>query len=560
MPLTDDEVKFQIDRNEELKSVRALYEPLWEEIAEYEFPRRIGIGYKPTPGAKQTSKQYDSTAEMSLHDLGATMHGTLTPSSSIWSSFKLRDYKLNQLKEVMDWVEVCANVMSVARHQSNFSSEVHEAFLDLPGFGQGCLFVEEKPIVYPGFNGLQYKSIQNSEYCTSENAEGRVDTLFREFELSARAAVKKWGEENLGEKITKTYKKKPDEKFKFLHCVYPKELNFDREKNGKPWVSYYISVDDKKLIAEGGYWEFPFIVPRWSKATGEDYGRGRGHVALPDVKTLNKAKEYGLKGWAKDLDPPSFERDGGVIGSLKLYPGGRNIARDKDSIWFYDRKANYDKSQIKEDALRQSIRQCFYSDQLNLPEKSDMREMEVAVRYELMQRVLGPALGRFESEGLTPLIEREFGIMMRATSGKYPVLPPPPPIMAKMGIREIDIEYEGPLAKAQRLAEMVRMQRVFVFAGQIAQAYPEVFDNFDGDEAVRHSAEIEGAPSKILRSVEERNAIRVQRQKVQAAEQEKQNLERLAAGIKDVAPAGKMLMDAMGGQGGGEGKTQQATS
>jgi len=552
MSLTTEEVKFHIDRNNELKDIRRVYEPLWEEIAEYIFPRRTGIGYKPSPGLKQTSKQYDSTAELGLNDLAASMHGTLTPTSMVWSSFKLRDNRLNQVKEIMDWLEICANSMTTARNQSNFRSEIHEVYLDLSGFGQGCIFIEEKPIYYPGFNGLQYKSLTNSEYCTSENAEGKVDTVYREFELTAAAAIRKFGKENLGKKITDTADKKPFDKFKFLHCVYPKEMEFTPLK-GKPFVSYYIGLDDQNLIASSAYWEFPFIVPRWSKASGEDYGRGRGHIALPDVKTLNKAKEFGLKAWAKDLDPPTFERDGGVIGSLKMYPGGRNIARDKDSIWMLDHKIRYDVSQIKEEALRQSIRQVFFSDQLNLPEKSEMREMEVAVRYELMQRILGPALGRFEGEGLNPLIEREFGIMMRATSGKYPVLPPPPLILARMGINEIDIEYEGPLAKSQRHHEMTRMQKVIAFASQIGQVYPDVYDNFDRDEVIRIAAEVEGMPSRAMNSIEEIQVIRDQRAKLQAEEKKKQDMERLAAGLKDAAPMGKLLMEQMGEQGAAEG-------
>jgi hypothetical protein len=543
--LTEEEIKYHIDRNEELKTVRMLYSPLWEEIAEYIFPRRIGITYKPTPGAKQTSKQYDSTAEMALNDLASSMNGTLTPSSTIWSSFKFRDGRLNKMKEVMDWKEACAQAMTLARNQSNFKSEIHEAYLDLPGFGEGCIFVEEKPIYYPGFNGLLYRSLPNSEYCTSENAEGKVDTLYREFELTAIAAVRKFGEDKVGDKIKEIYEKKPFEKFKFLHCTYPTEKEFEH-KEKRPYVSYYFGLDDQNLISSGGFWEFPFIVPRWSKSSGEDYGRGRGHIALPDVKTLNKAKELGLKAWAKDLDPPTFERDGGIIGSLKLYAGGRTIARDKESIWTLDHNAKYDVSQIKEDALRHSIRQVFFSDQLNLPEKSEMREMEVAVRYELMQRILGPSLGRFEGEGLNPLIEREFGILMRATSGKYPVLPPPPPILSRMGINEIDIEYEGPLAQAQRQSETVRIQKVFNVAAQIGQVYPEVFDNYDGDETARLVAEIEGMPSELMNSIEERSAIREQRAKAQAIENQKQDMERLAAGLKDVAPVGKVLMGGTG--------------
>jgi hypothetical protein len=89
---------------------------------------------------------------------------------------------------------------------------------------------------------------------------------------------------------------------------------------------------------------------------------------------------------------------------------------------------------------------------------------------------------------------------------------------------------------------------VIGLVGQIGQVYTDVFDNFNGDEIARHTAEVEGMPSKTMRSVEERDAIREERAKAQAEEKKKQDLERLAAGIKDVAPAGKMLMEQMGGQ------------
>jgi hypothetical protein len=238
---------------------------------------------------------------------------------------------------------------------------------------------------------------------------------------------------------------------------------------------------------------------------------------------------------------------------MKSWPGGRTIARDKDSIWTLDRHYDPAKNKIDEETLRHSIKSIFFADQLQLPEKSDMREMEVSVRYELMQRILGPTLGRFEGEGLNPLIEREFGIMMRATSGRYPVLPLPPPIMAKMGVRDIDIEYEGPMARAQRRQEMSGMQGMIVLGSQMAQGFgPQIFDNFDGDEVMRHAAEIQGVPSKVIRSIEEVKIIRDQRAKMQAEEQKKLDLERLAAGVKNAAPMMKAVME----QGSGQAETQ----
>jgi len=532
MPLGQEDVDFLIRRSGKLKENRQLYEPLWEEIAQYIIPGRVGIGYKPTPGAKQTTQIYDSSAIFSNDQLAASMCGTITPSSMIWAYLKLADDRLNHIKPIMDWLEQCSTLQHFTRKRSNFYAEIPEVYSDLGSFGEGCVLVEENPITTIGFNGFYYKALANSEYCTAENHQGFVDTVFREFELSLRAVVEKWPND-IDQKIKDRAEKDPEDKLSILHCVFPKE-----GKNHLPFVSYYINLQDKKLITEGGYHELPYIVPRWRKTSGEDYGRGQGHIALPDTKTVNKAKEFGLRAWAKDLDPATFEKDGGVIGKLKLYPGGRNVVRDKDSVWVMDHKIKYDVSQIKEEELRTSIKQIFFSDQLNLPDKGEMREAEVLVRYELMQRLLGPAVGRIEIELLKCLVEREFGIMMRAR-----FLPPPPPILARMGIKEIDIEYEGPLARMQRAKEVEATQKLFKFTAEIASLVPDsqAMDNLDIDAGVRFEGEAVGAPSKVMRSEEEVKAIREARARRLAAEKQKQDLERLAGGIGQVTPAIKAI-------------------
>jgi hypothetical protein len=535
MPLGKSDVTFLIDRNDKMKTTRALYEPLWEDIARFISPNRMGIGYKPSPGAKQTTDIYDSGAIFASDQFASSMSGAITPSSSKWHYLKLADYRMNSIKEIMDWLELCTELMHYTRMRSNFYSEIPEVYSDLGNFGEGCLFIEENPIKKMGFNGIYYKALANSEYCTAENHQGFVDTLFREFEMSVIAASKKW-EDKLPKKITDELTKEPDKKFKFLHCVFP-----DDKPSAKEYLSYYISLDEKELISEGGYYEFPYAVPRMKKSSGEEYGRGQGHIALPDTKSLNKAKEFGLKAWAKELDPATFEKDGGVIGSLKLRPGGRNIVRDKDSIWMLDHHIRYDVSQIKEDELRKSIRQIYYSDQLQIQEGPEMTATEIQVRYELMQRLLGPGMGRITIELLKPCIEREFGIQMRARA-----LPMPPKILSQMGVREIDVEYEGPLARAQRASDILGVQRTYSFVTSIMQTPPtdgisNPRDILDDDEATRFMAEASGAPSRIIKSVEQVQALRQNRMKQMQAEMQKQDMERLAEGASKAIPAVKAI-------------------
>lgn len=546
MPLTQEEVQYLIRRNDKLKEIRQQYEPLWEEIATYILPGRVGIGYKPTPGAKQTQELYDSSGIFSLDQLASTMCGTITPSSMVWAYLKLAQEELNHIKPVMDWLEAASSRLHWARKNSNYYAEIPEVFSDLGAFGQGCLLVDENPITHNGFNGFYYKAIPNSQYCTSEDHQGFVDTVFYEFELSAIAAVKKWGDK-VPKKILECAElsKEPDKDFNFLHCVYP-----NPEPKGLPFISYYLNIDEKKLISEKGFYELCYIVPRWRKTSGEDYGRGQGHIALPDTKTINKAKELDLKAWAKDIDPPTFETSSGIVGSLKRYAGGRNVAKNKDSIWTMETHARYDISQIKEEELRTAIKQIFYSDQFNLPDKGEMREIEVSVRYDLMQRLMGPAVGRIEVELLKREVEREFGIMYRAKA-----MPPIPPIFAQLGIENIDIEYEGPLSRSRRQSEANGIQKVYAFGGGVAQTKqdPSIMDNLDDDEAMRSIAEISGAPSRVIRSIEEVASIRDKRMKAMEAEKKKQDMERMAAGVGQITPLIKSMQENAQGQGGAGG-------
>jgi hypothetical protein len=541
MPLTTQDIQYHFKWNEKLKETRMQYEPLWEEIATYFAPWRIGISYKTSPGQKQTTQLYDSTGIFSLDQLGSTMCGTITPSSMVWAYLKLAKEELNHIKPIMDWEEDASARLHWSRKNSNFYAEAPALYEDLAGFGQGCLFADENPINKTGFNGFYYKTIPNSEYCTAEDHQGFVDTVFREFTLSARAAYKKWGD-NLPKKLQEyaDLSKDPEKELKFLHCAYP-----NPEPKGLPFISYYFSIDEKELISEKGFYELPFIVPRLRKSSGEGYGRGQGHIALPDCKSLNKAKELDFKAWAIDINPPTFETNAGVVGSLKLYAGGRNVVKNKDSIWMLERNVKYNVSQIKEEELIKAIKQMFYSDQFNLPEKGEMREVEVMIRYELMQRLLGPAVGRIEVEFLKKLVEREFGIMYRAKA-----MPPIPPIFAQLGIRNIDIEYEGPLSRSRRMAEAQGIQKLYAFAGGIAQAKqdPSVMDALNDDEAIRTFAEISGAPSRVMKSKEEVDAIRKQRQEMMMAEKKKQDMERLVGGINQITPALELLQNASQGK------------
>ena len=509
---TFDYIRKRLDK---LEADRGTWESHWQEILDYVMPRKAEITFLRSRGEKRTEVLFDSTAITANNLLAASLQGTLTSPSLPWFSLKLRDDDANKVRDIQIWLEDTARRMYAVFNESNFNTEVHEMYLDLCSVGTSAIFVEE---ANEGFiqGGLHFNTLHIAEYFIQENSTGRVDTLYRKYKMTARQAVQEFGEDNVGTKIKEALKAKPDTQFNFIHAVEPTS-DYERSvgmksKTKLPFHSCHVCFEDKMVVRIGGYNEFPYLVPRWSKATGEIFGRSPSYNALPDIKTLNKAVEIGLKAWAKAIDPPLLVTDDGVIGRVRMTPAGITVVRSDTAIKPLQIGSNWQITDLKENQLRTAIRQAYYSDQLQLQEGPQMTATEVQVRYELMQRLLGPTLGRFQTEFLNPLIERVFGIMMRADA-----LMPRPEAMSGLNM---DIEYVGPLARSQRMEEAIAVERLYQLAMQVVQVDPTVMDVINHEQAIRMRATLLGVPKTVLRGEDEVAEIREERAAAQQAAQE----------------------------------------
>ena len=520
-----------------MEESRGTWETHWQEILDYVMPRKADVITLRTKGEKRTEVLYDSTAITANNLLAASLQGTLTSASLPWFHLKLRDTETNQNRDVQLWLEDSAKRMYEIFNESNFNTEVHELYLDLVSIGTGAIFVEEGS---KGFDkeGIHFNCLHIAEYFIQENINGKVDTLYRKYKLTARQAIQEFGEENVGEKILESVKEKPDKEFNFIHAVEPTE-DYERavgKSNTKlPVHSCHVCTEDKMVVRTGGYNEFPYLVPRWSKATGEIFGRSPSYNALPDIKTLNKAVEIGLKAWAKAIDPPLLVQDDGVIGRVRMTPAGITVVRHDGAIKPLQIGSNWQITDMKENQLRTSIRQAYYSDQLQLQDGPQMTATEVQVRYELMQRLLGPTLGRFQTEFLNPLIERVFGIMFRAGA----LLPAPDIIQDTT----IDVEYVGPLARSQRMEEAVAIERLYQLAMNIAQVDPAIMDNIDHDNAIRMRAKLLGVPKTVMRGTDQVEEMRAAQAEAQQQAAMAQQAQAQAQAMNTQADATKKLAD-----------------
>ncbi len=375
MSIDSDRIQEILYQYQELLAVQYIWLPEWQELADYIVPRKNSIAVQRIPGYKRTQRLFDSTAPHDMELLAAAIHGTLTPSFTKWYSFSVDD------KELLDYVD---DKTKKELNKSNFNSEVHEMYIDLCSFGTGCLYEDENN-EGKWFGGLNFKSTPIGHFCIAEGADGRVDTLYRSFPMSTHAIKQKAGW-TVPKIITDS--PKPDELWEIIHAVTPKSYRGD---NDYQWTSYYILYKSRDILSAKGYYDFPFMVPRWTKYGDETYGRCDSHTALPDIRTLNKLVEMELRNLAKNVDPPLGVVNGEVIGPARMIPGGiTSLKSGRDSIFPIDTGGKYEVVNLKKQELRESIHGIYHIDQLQLQQGPQMTATEVNVRYETMQRVLGP--------------------------------------------------------------------------------------------------------------------------------------------------------------------------
>jgi hypothetical protein len=530
-----------------LKAARASFDSVYQDLADFILPTRHNVLAKRTPGQRQTERLFDSTAPDSANRLAAFVSGSLTNMAIQWFSLKMSDEELNADRDTQLWLEVCAQRIYNAFRASNFTTESQEMYLDLAVFGTGCFLVEErKRDDQVGFGGFLFRTDQVASYVISENPEGVVDTVMRTYKLSLAAAVKKFGLQTLSQASQEKLIRTPFEKIEILHVVQPRfVVKAGKMAANMPFESYECELERKHPLAEGGYEEQPFLVVRWSKTSGEDYGRGPGHTALPDIMTLNKADELTLRGWGKIIDPPLLAREDGVIGRIRTQPSAITVVRDLDALKPMDQGGRWDVNAALTADRRESIKRMFFADQLQLPDKTIFTATEVERRIELMQQVLGPTVGRLEYEFLNPLISRCFKLMMRAGA-----LPDPPQVVKDYVAQthvEIGVQYEGPLARAQRAGDLQAFTRLTQGMMQVVQLNPQthIADNLDDDATFKMLVESSGVKKGLQRTPEDVQAVREERAEAEAAAQQAQldqaNADTISKGAGAAAQLGPLL-------------------
>lgn len=480
-------------------------ESVWRDCFDYTYPLRgnglSGAVQTAVSGMAKQAQLLDSTAADSANVLASNIMAGLTPANALWFALDTG----NETDEERRWLDESAELLWENIHMSNFDAEGFEACLDIVCAGQFALFIDEDREQ----GGLVFHQWPlASVYVDSTRADGRIDVVHRVYTLSAEAAAREFGEDKLPEKIRKAAREKPEEEFEFLHAIFPRTPHVVGAKLAKnlPIASCHIAVESKTCVRESGYHEMPVIVPRWLRVPGSIYAVGPMYAALPDVRQLNELKALELAAADVAVSGMWLGIDDGVLNprTVKLGPRKIVIAADKDSLTPLQTGANFQLSDLMAAKLQAAIRKVLMADQLQPQDGPQMTATEVHVRVEMIRKLLGPIYGRLQAEYLKPLVERCFGLAFRAGIFK--------PAPQSLRGRSFSVRYVSPMARAQKLDDVMAIEQTFASAAQMAELMPEILDELNPSEALKLIAEGRGAPQAIRRTPEEVAELRAKRE------------------------------------------------
>lgn len=530
----------------QLEAERSNFNLLWQEVAERVLPDHGWFqNQQVTQGEKRTQRQYDSTAMIAAERHASAIDSLMTPRASKWHRITASITDLNDDDEVREYFDRVEEILFRERYSpgADFAGQVHDVYLSGGVFGNAALFVEDRV-----GGGLRYRSVPLNELYFSVDAWGLVDTVHRQFELTARAAVQRYGDILPGQ-ITAEADKNPLRKFKFLHCIKPNpDVN---PRNPWAFVSYEIAMEPRTMLRQGGYASWPMPVYRYQIAPGEWYGRGWACQVLPEIKMLNAARKAIIKGAEKVVNPPLLLHDDGGLSvgthgkglTPDLTPGGLNyygISEDgRPLIQPLVTGARIDIGLEMIRAMQSTINDAALINLFQiLVDAPQMTATEVRARMQEKGQLIAPTVGRAQSEFLGRLIDREIDILARQN-----MLPPMPDALIEAQ-GEYRIEYDSPLNRLQKIEEVQAVDVWLQGLAPLINIAPEIADNIDTDELARHRARVMGVPEKILANRDVMAAQRQARAQQQAAQQAAASAPDLSAAVKNVAEAGAIARGA----------------
>ena len=535
----------------------------WIEAGLWALPHRIQTMLAQSDGQRNNKHIVDSTHVIALRSCVAGFLEGNTSAGRPWYRFQHQDDYINKNPVNKAWLDKYTRRTLDTLSRSNFYHAAGGFYYDFNVFNTGAHYIDELK------GGLHFHTLEPGTYYCLNNDLGVADILVREFTLTVKALVDKYGRKKNGDwdwsnfslRVKKLYEDgNYTQKIDVVHIVMPNE-HFSQYKPigfmNRPWVSltyetggsagqyYQDGMDLSPMnLNEDGQETYlkvsaskrkPFIVGRSETANNYEYGmKGPTTDALGLIKSLNK-KAIG-KDIALDqmLNPtvqgPSSLRKSYISTAPKSF-----IPLDATSASQGGLKRVFEINpaigSLIQDVtdLRDQVEKLYFADYLlyltRNPKTRTAREVDAVVSEQ--QLIIGPNLQALNWTYNQPVVEFVAAYVL----DEDPYLEPAPKDLEG---QLIDIDFISVFAQAQKAADLPSIDRYVAMVSNVGQLQPEIFDKLNTDKLADLYEDRLFLPEGLVNPASKVEELR--KQAAAQAQQQKfmENVPAMAGAVKDL--------------------------
>lgn len=520
---------------DQLRSSRSNVDNTYRDIEELVLPAYQGSNTDRRKAKGQSDRPVSSVATDAAFLLGSNLFSYTYSNSE--RNFSLRASDKRDEDQMKVWLQIATDKATKYIQASNFSSVYGDYCKTLSTFGTAIATTE--------FNQDRKELIFNhipvtSNVYVNEGENGVVDSIFRLLKLTAREALKLFGEDNLNSEVKEalTDLSKINEKFDYILSVTPNP-DHDPEKMdilSAKYTSEYVDVKEKKIVKKSGYRTFPYAVARFIKSfDGSAYGLGSGHTALPAIQELNKAEKQLIDSLQMAAHPPIFVHDDDETEIDEIAPNTviyTDLTKGQPTQLRIGGDPTVIMERIKQ--LTEQINRSFFSNVFLAVMHSQNTNKTATEIEELSSEKfasVGPIIARLRTEFWSPMIERVIDLLVDA--GEIPQ--PPVEFFGK----DYNIDYISQIDTRLELLDGQKTLLALQGANQIlaaAEANPALKRVFKAEQAAVDYLKAHNIDMDHVVSDAERDDMDQAEAQMQEFMQQKQNAETALDKIGQVDP------------------------
>ena len=260
---------------------------------------------------------------------------------------------------------------------------------------------------------MRFVCIPFDELAIENDAYGKVVAIFWKSQLTRRAIKTAFKDGKFPRQFADHLKEKPDDEVDIYQDFV---LNSDTGR----WRFCVWLRDSEEFVKTNDYKTQPLAVPRYHRVPGEAYGRGPILLALPTIKTLNKAVELTMKAAAIQMlgiwgyRPGTFNPD-----TVRLAPGefwpmhstGGVLGADVQRMDTSSGKVDF--GQLISQELRLQVQSMLGDDKLPADGATPRSATEIMERMKRIQKNHMGAWARVVNEVIPVIVMRVMEILAR---------------------------------------------------------------------------------------------------------------------------------------------------